>query len=322
MKRFFLLLSVLALALVLAPLAARADYPEKPIRIIVPFAPGGNVDLTARYIAPKLSGILGTPIIVENRPGAAGLIGSEFVAKAAPDGYTVLLGSGLLALPLALNPKPGFDPLKDFSATSAISRVPLVMVINPALPAKTLSEFIALAKASPGKITMASTGNGLSNHLTGELFQSVTGTKLTHVPYKGSGQALIDLVAGHVDVMFDQLSSSIGFIKSGKLRAFGVTTLSRAGAMPELPTLAESGLTGFEASTTTGILFPAATPPAVVAKVNAALIKVLQLPATREHFVRSGADVVESSAGTFDRIMREETVKWTKVVRDANVLIN
>ncbi len=322
MKRFFLLLSVLALALVLAPLAARADYPEKPIRIIVPFAPGGNVDLTARYIAPKLSGILSTPIIVENRPGAAGLIGSEFVAKAAPDGYTVLLGSGLLALPLALNPKPGFDPLKDFSATSAISRVPLVMVINPALPAKTLSEFIALAKASPGKITMASTGNGLSNHLTGELFQSVTGTKLTHVPYKGSGQALIDLVAGHVDVMFDQLSSSIGFIKSGKLRAFGVTTLSRAGAMPELPTLAESGLTGFEASTTTGILFPAATPPAVVAKVNAALIKVLQLPATREHFVRSGADVVESSAGTFDRIMREETVKWTKVVRDANVLIN
>ncbi len=320
MKRVFMQLSVAAL--VLASLAANAEYPEKTIRIVVPFAPGGNVDLTARYVAPELAAILGAPVIVENRPGAAGLLGSEFVAKSAPDGYTALLGSGLLALPLALNPKPGFDPLKDFSATSCISRVPLVMVIHPSVPAKTLAEFIALAKANPGKITMASTGNGLSNHLTGELFQSVTGTKLTHVPYKGSGQALIDLVAGHVDVMFDQLSSSIGFIKSGKLRAFGVTTLARAGAMLELPTLAESGLPGFEASTTTGILFPAATPVAVVAKVNAALAKVLQLPATRDHFVRSGADVVESSAGTFDRIMREETAKWTKVVREGNVVLN
>lgn len=319
MKQVLVLLSVVAL--VLLSRAAGAEYPEKPIRIIVPFAPGGNQDLTARHIAPALSAILGTPVIVENRSGAAGLLGAEFVAKAAPDGYTVLLTGGMFGLPLALKPRPGFDPLKDFVTTAAISRVPLVMVVNPALPAKTLSEFIALAKASPGKITMASTGTGVSNHLAGEYFQILTGTKLTHVPYRGSGQALIDLVAGHVDVMFDQLPSSIGFIKSGKLRAFGVTTLTRAGAMPELPTLAESGVPGFEASTTSGILFPAATPPAYVAKVNAALTKVLQLPATREQFLRMGADIVESSTGPFDRIMREETVKWVKVVRDANITI-
>jgi len=319
MKRILVLVSTVAVVLI--SLAAGAEYPEKPIRIIVPFAPGGNQDLIARNIAPELSSILGTPVIVENRSGAAGLLGAEFVAKAAPDGYTALLTGGLFGLPLVLKPKPGFDPMKDFVTTAAISRVPLVMVVNPALPAKTLSEFVALAKASPGKITMASTGTGVSNHLAGEYFQMLTGTKLTHVPYKGSGQALIDLVAGHVDVMFDQLNSSIGFIKSGKLRAFGVTTLTRAGAMPELPTLAESGVSGFEAATTSGILFPAATPPAFVAKVNAALIKVLQLPAMRDQFLRMGADIVESSAGPFDRIMREDTAKWVKVIRDANITI-
>ncbi len=319
MKHVLVLLSIVALAL--ASLAAAAEYPEKPIHIVVPFAPGGNQDLVARHIAPELSKILGTPVVVENRPGAAGLLGAEFVAKAAPDGYTALVTGSLFGLPLVLKPKPGFDPMKDFVTTVAISRVPLVIVVNPALPAKTLSEFVALAKASPGKITMASTGTGVSNHLAGEYFQMLTGTKLTHVPYKGSGQALTDLVAGHVDVLFDQLNSSIGFIKSGKLRALGMTTLSRAGAMPELPTVAESGVPGYEASTTSGMLFPAATPPAFVAKVNAALIKVLQLPATREQFLRMGADIVDFSTGPFERIMRDETAKWVKVIRDANITI-
>jgi tripartite-type tricarboxylate transporter receptor subunit TctC len=302
--------------------ATAAAYPDHPVRLIVPYPPGGNIDITARTIAPGLAEALGVQIVVDNRGGAGGTIGSEMAAKAAPDGYTLLMGStGTLATAKALYPKLAFEPLKDFAYTSLVSSVALVAITIPSLPARDLKQFIALLKARPGGVTMASAGIGTSNHLTGEYFQTVTRTKLVHVPYKGSGPALVDLMGGQVDMMFDQVSSAIGHIQSGKLRALAVTTLKRTSALPNVPTMDESGLRGFEASTTTGILLPVRTPPDIVKRVYAAVIKTLRLPATREGFARVGADVLESTPEELDKLMRAENVKWSKVIRDANVKV-
>ena len=302
--------------------AAAAAYPERPIRLIVPYPPGGNIDITARTVAPGLSEGLGVQIVVDNRGGAGGTIGSEAAAKAAPDGYTMLMGStGTLATAQALYPKLGFEPLKDFAYTSLVSIVPLVAVTHPAFPARNLKELIALAKAKPSRVTMGSAGVGTSNHLTGELFQTMTQTKLVHVPYKGSGPALVDLMGGQFDVMFDQVSSSIGHIQSGKIRGLAVTTLKRSTALPAIPTMDESGLKGFEAMTGTGILLPAATPRAILERVHGALVKVLRQPATRDSFARLGAEVVETTPAELDRLMHSENAKWTKVIREGNVKI-
>jgi tripartite-type tricarboxylate transporter receptor subunit TctC len=315
-------LLIAAAAWTVAVGVAGAAYPDRAIRIIVPYPPGGNIDITARTIAPGMSEALGVQVVIDNRGGAGGTIGSEIAAKAAPDGYTLLLGStGTLATSPLLYSKIGFDPLKDYAYTSLVSVVPLVAVVNPSIPAKTINDFIALAKARPGRVTMASAGTGTSNHLTGEYFQTVTGTKLVHVPYKGSGPALVDLMGGQVDVMFDQMSSSIGHIQGRKLRGLVVTTLKRSSAMPDIPTMDESGYKGFEASTTTGIMLPAATPKDVVQKVYAALVKTLRQPATKQAFTRIGADVVESTPQDFEALLRAETVKWSKVVRAANVKV-
>jgi tripartite-type tricarboxylate transporter receptor subunit TctC len=300
-----------------------AAYPDRPIRLIVPYAPGGNIDITARTIAPGLAEALGTQIVVDNRGGAGGTIGSELAAKSAPDGYTLLMGSsGTLATAQALYPRLGFNPLKDFTYTSLVSVVPLVAVTNLALPAKNVKELIDLAKSRAGRVTMGSAGTGTSNHLTGELFQSMTHTKLVHVPYKGSGPALVDLMGGQIDMIFDQLSASIGHIQSGKLRPLAVTTLKRSTLLPSVTTMDEAGLKGFEASTSTGIVLPAATPRENVNRLHAALVKVLRQPATRDSFARLGAEVLESTPDEFDKLMRSETAKWTKVVRDAGVKID
>ena len=258
--------------------------------------------------------------MIDNRGGAGGTIGSEIAAKSAPDGYTLLLGStGTLTNAPALYPKLGYDPVKDFATTSMVSIVPLVMETHPSVPAHTVKEFIALAKTRPGRITMASAGSGSSNHLAGELFQNMTGTKLVHVPYKGSGPALIDMIGGQVDVFFDQLSSSIGHIQSGKLRAIAVTTLKRTAALPDVPTVSESGVPGFDASTVTGIVLPAATPRDIVLKVHGALIKVLRLKATHDSFAHFGAETLESTPEEFTRFIREDLAKWSKVIREAGI---
>ena len=250
MPRSFALCFLSALFVAPAALAAQGAYPDRPIRLIVPYPPGGNIDITARTIAPGLGENLGVQIVVDNRGGAGGTIGSEAAAKAPPDGYTLLMGStGTLATAQALYPKLGFDPLNDFAYTSLVSSVALVAEVIPSLPARNVKELIALLKSRPGRVTFASAGIGTSNHLTGEYFQTVTGTKLVHVPYKGSGPALVDLMGGQVDMMFDQVSSSIGHVRSGKLRALAVTKIKRTGALPEVPTMDESGLKGFEAST-------------------------------------------------------------------------
>ena len=310
---------LLMLAASLFP-AAHAAYPEKPIRIIVPYPPGGNIDITARTIAPGLAEALGQQVVIDNRGGAGGTIGAELAAKSAPDGYTLLLGStGTLTTAPALYPKLGYDPVKDFATTSLVSSVPLVMVVHPSVPARSIKEFIALAKSRPGRITMASAGSGTTNHLSGELFQSAAGIKMIHVPYKGSGPALIDLMGGQVDVHFDQLSSAIGFIQSGKLRVLAVTTLKRASQLPEIPTMDESGVPGFDASTFTGIVLPAATPRDIVMKLHASLIKVLRLKGTRDSFARFGAETLESSPEEFARFVRDDLAKWTRVIREAGI---
>jgi tripartite-type tricarboxylate transporter receptor subunit TctC len=320
MKAVRLLIAVAAWAV--AAGSAGAAFPDRAIRIIVPYPPGGNIDITARTVAPGMSEALGVQVVIDNRGGAGGTIGSEIAAKAAPDGYTLLLGStGTLATSPLLYSNLGFHPLKDYAFTSLVSIVPLVVVVNPSMPARNIKDFIGLAKARPGRVTMASAGTGTSNHLTGEYFQSVTGLKLVHVPYKGSGPALIDLMGGQVDVLFDQLSSSIGHIQGQKLRALAVTTLKRSSAMPDIPTVDESGYKGFEASTTTGVLLPVATPKDVVQKVYAALVKTLRQASTRQAFTRIGADVIESTPQDFEKLLRAETDKWSKVVRDANIKV-
>ena len=310
----------LSMLLVSANTLFAAAYPERSIRIIVPYAPGGNIDITARIIAPGMSETLGQQVVIDNRGGAGGTLGADIGAKAAPDGYTLTLGStGTLSTAPPLYPRLGYDPVKDFAFASLVNNVPLVLESHPSIPAKTVKEFIALAKSRPGKITMGSSGAGTTNHLSGELFQSATGTKFVHIPYKGSGPGLIDLMGGQIDIFFDQLSASIGYIQTGRLRALAVTTIKRASAMPELPTIAESGIPGFDSSTWTAIIMPAATPQDVVLKVHGALIKTLRTKATRDAFARLGAETLESSPEETARFVKEDLAKWTRVVREAGI---
>ncbi|CAN5118235.1 tripartite tricarboxylate transporter substrate binding protein [soil metagenome] len=322
MKRRILAAAVAAAAALTAlPFgAAQAQFPERPINLIVPFAAGGNIDTTARGVANLMSQTLGQTVVVQNKGGAGGLLGAEYVARSAPDGYTLLLVStGSLAAAPALYPKLTFSPVKDFATAGGITRVPLILVVNPKLPVKNVAELIALAKAKPGSLTMASTGTGTSNHLAGELFQSMAGVKFVHVPYRGSAQALNDLLGGQVDLMFDNLTSSLPFIKDDKLRALGVTGAKRSAALPALATLSESGLPGFEASTTTGIAFPAGTPSEITKKIDAALEKAVKDQKLRASFAQLGADMADLDAAGFATLMKSEGVKWGKVITDADV---
>jgi tripartite-type tricarboxylate transporter receptor subunit TctC len=303
---------LLTAPVLLMPLA-HAAYPDKPIRIIVPFAPGGNIDITARTIAPGLTEFLGQPVVVDNRGGAGGKAGTEIAAKAAPDGYSLLLGSsGALTMSPAFY-RVGYDPLKDFVPTSMVSIVPLVLSVHPSLPVYNVKELIALARKRSGTLTMASAGPGSTTHLTGELFQLNTGIKFVHVPYKGSGQALIDVIGGQVDLIFDQLSSSSPLIKAGKLRPLAISMSRRSASIPTVPTMAEAGVPAFEASTYTGVVLQAAAPRDVVQKVYDAVLKTLALPATRDSFERLGAEVISSTPAEFTRRLTNDVAQWVRV---------
>jgi tripartite-type tricarboxylate transporter receptor subunit TctC len=306
------LIFALAAIACIAP-QARAAYPERAIRIIVPFAPGGNIDVTARTIAPGLSEFLGQPVVVDNRGGAGGKAGTEVAAKSAPDGYTLLLGSsGALTMSPAFY-RVGYDPIKDFAPTSLVSIVPLVLSVHPSLPVRSVKELIALARKRAGTLTMASAGPGSTTHLTGELFQLNTGIKFVHIPYKGSGQALIDVIGGQVDLIFDQLSTSSPLIKAGRLRPLAISMARRSPTVPEVPTMAEAGIAAFEASTYTGVVLPAAAPREVVQKVYSALLKTLALPATRESFERLGAEVISCTPEEFTRRLERDLAQWKRV---------
>jgi tripartite-type tricarboxylate transporter receptor subunit TctC len=302
--------------------AAAQGYPVKPVRMLVPFAPGGNVDITARTVAPGLAELLGQQVLVDNRPGAGGSIATNTVAKAPPDGYTILMASSsVMTNGPALYQNLPYDIVRDLAPVGRVSVVPLVIVVHPSVPAKTTRELIAVAKAQDGKMLMANAGVGTTNHLVAELFLIRTSTRMNLVPYKGSGPALMDLVAGQMFAHVDQVSSALPFIKAERIRAIAVTTAQRAAALPQVPTLGESGVPGFDASTVTGILTPAATPREIITRLNGALNKVLATSAVRERFAALGAEVQPSSSEELGKFIREDLALWVKVVKQAGIKV-
>lgn len=323
-------LMAFAAALVLAAptLQAQTAWPSKPVRIVVPFAPGGTTDILARAIAPELSRAFGQSFIVENRAGAGGNVGAEVVAKSPADGYTLLMGTvGTHGINRALYPKLPYDPFKDFAPVTLVAGVPNVMVMNTdrakALGINTVADFIRYAKAHPGKLSMASSGNGTSIHLAGELFKSRTGIYMTHIPYRGSGPALLDLVAGNTDVMFDNLPSALPQIKAGKLKAFAVTSAERSAAVPDLPTIAEAaGLKGFDASSWFGLLAPAGTPADIVNRIQQETAKALASPAVKEKLLAQGAIPGGNTPQEFARMIESEHVKWAGVVKASGAKVD
>ena len=316
MKRFFLALAALAAA----GMAWSQGYPNKPIRVLVPFVPGGNVDITARTVAPALGELLGQPVIVENRPGAAGLVGAQALVASAADGYTLMMGSNSsLAVAPSLYASWPYDPLKGIAPITNLAITPFVLVVKNALPAKTLDEFLKLAKDKPGQLSMASGGNGSSNQLVGELFQMMTGAKFSHVPYKGTGAALVDLAGGQVDLLFDQASSTVGNVRGGKIRAIAVASGARQAALPDTPTFAEAGLRDFEIDNFTGLVGPAGMPAEAVAKVHAAAVKALGTPLVRERFASLGVQPVGSTPDQFAATIREDLARWSKVIKAAGI---
>ena len=294
---------------------AQQNYPVRPIRLVVPSSPGGGTDITARIIAPKLGEYLGQQVVVENRPGAGTMIGGEVVARAVPDGYTLLMGISTLAINPAMYRKVPYDALKDFAPISQVVALPNVLVTHPSLPVKTVRELIAFAKSRPGQINFASAGVGTNPHLSMELFLSMTGVKMIHVPYKGSGQGVIDLIAGHVTVMTPSILTALGYVKDRRLRALGVTSAKRAGGAPDIPTIAEAGVPGYEAVQWFGVLAPAGTPRDIVSRLHKKIVRTVQTPDIRQKLVNDGADPVGSLPEEFAAFIRSETAKWAKVAK-------
>lgn len=322
--RRLLLLSIAATAMAL-PQAATAQPATagRTVRLIVPFPPGGNVDLSARILAPELQKELGQPVVVENRPGAGGTVGLDAVAKAAPDGTTLGIASPVnhLAAP-SLYPKLPYDSVRDFTPVGLIASVPMVLVVGPSSPVKSVAELLKLARERNGAMTMASAGSGSGNHIVGELFQDSTGVRFVHVPYKGSAPANTDLAGGHVDIHFDQLSSVLPLLRGGRLRALAVTTARRSSLLPEVPTLAEAGVAGFDASTTLGLVLPARAAPELAARHSQALQKVLKQPAVREAFAQLGAEVRDSSPAEYAEFIRSEIARTARIVREAKITLD
>jgi tripartite-type tricarboxylate transporter receptor subunit TctC len=329
-RRHILLASVLSSGTL--PLAARAQsaWPGKPVRIVVPFAAGGTTDILARAIAPELQRVFGQPFVVDNKPGAGGNSGAAEVAKSPADGYTLLMGTvGTHAINPALYPKMPYDHVKDFAPVTLVAGVPNVVVINPASAQKygikTIADLARAARANPGKLNVASSGNGTSIHLSAELFKSMTGTFMLHLPYRGSGPALIDLLAGNVDLMFDNLPSALPHIKSGKLKALAVTSGQRSGALPEIPTVSEAGgllLKNYEASSWFGLLAPAGTPADVVSRVQQETARALATPVIKERLLSQGAIPSGITPAEFVTFIAAETKKWAQVVKASGAKVD
>lgn len=300
----------------MASAAWAQDYPTRSIRLVVPYAPGGATDILGRTLAEKLTQSIGQPVVVENKPGAGGLIGANYVAKAPADGYTLLVSSAAThATSAFLYSSVPYDIVKDFASVTLLASYPNVLVVHPSVPAKSVKELIELAKAKPGVLNYASTGTGGTSHLAGELFKMMTGTDIVHISYKGSGPAVTDLLGGQVTLMFDSVASSLPLVTSGKLRALAVTGKNRSPALPDLPTVAEAGLPGFEASAWNGINAPAGTPPHVLRKLNAEIIKILATPDTKQRFAKVGAEPAGGSPEQFDAFIASEMDKWGKVIK-------
>lgn len=309
---------VTSVALAVAALSAGAQaFPSKPVTIVVPFSPGGAADIMSRVLAERLHKRLGQPVIVENKPGGGTMIASEYVARAAPDGHMLLLAASSLGIAPNLYAKVSYDPVRDFAPISQVASVVHVLVVHPSLPAKNVGELVTWLKANPTKANYGSVGAGTSTHLEAELFNSVAGVKMQHIPYKGSAPALTDMVGGQLQVMFDAYASSGPFIKDGKVRLLAVTTAQRSKSLPDTPTVAESGLPGYEAMPWLGLVAPAKTPPAVVNKLYAELHEVLKEPEVQTRFRSLGLDIIDSKPEEFSTFLRGDIVKWAKVIKDS-----
>jgi tripartite-type tricarboxylate transporter receptor subunit TctC len=318
-RRKFLHLAAGAAALPFAPHVARAQvYPTRPVRLIVPLAPGGATDIVARLMGQWLSERLGQPFIIENRPGAGGNIGTDTVVKARPDGYTILMASTTNAINATLYDKLSFNFIRDIAPVATISRNTLVMVVHPSLPAKTVPEFIAYAKANPRNLNMASPGNGSPNHVSGELFKMMTGVDMVHVPYRSGGPALTDLLGGQMQVMFPAIVSSIEYIRADRLRALAVTAATRSDELPDIPTVAEF-VPGYEASNWFGVGAPKTTPAETVEKLNEEINAGLADPKIKARLAELGAMVLAGSPADFGKLIAEDTEKWAKVVKSAGI---
>jgi tripartite-type tricarboxylate transporter receptor subunit TctC len=309
-----------AATLIAASPAFAQQYPIKPIRIIVAYTPAGTTDILARAVGQKMSEAWGQPVIIENRPGAAGNIGTELAARATPDGYTMIMGTaGTHAVNPALYRKLPFHPIRDFAAVSLVAMVPNIMVVNNALPVKNVKEFIAYAKASPGKLNFGSPGNGSTAHLSMEMFMSMTGAKLVHIPYKGSAPVLSDLMGGQIAVTIDNMPVYLPYVKAGKIRALAVSPAKRSSAAPDLPTIAEAGVPGYDSGAWFGLLVPARTPGALVTKLSAETARILKFPDVNKRISDLGAEIVGSIPDEFTRLIKTDGAKWARVIREAKV---
>jgi tripartite-type tricarboxylate transporter receptor subunit TctC len=323
MFRRTLRLAAALAALTAATLVSAQSYPTKPIKLVVPFPPAGSTDISARAMAGKLGERLGQPVIIENKPGAGGNIGSDMVAKAPADGYTLLVGTvGTHAINSSLYSKMPYDHVKDFAPVILLSTTPNVLVVNPGFAPNSVQEVIALAKSKPGELTFASSGAGTSIHLSGELFRSMAGLSMTHIPYKGSGPMVVDLMSGQVNMSFDNLSSSMPQIKAGRLKALATTGATRSPALPELPTVSEAGLPGYEATSWNAVFAPAGTPRPVIERLAKEINAILQSPDTRKYFAEQGAEAGGGSPEQLATFIRSETAKWSKVVKDSGAKVD
>jgi tripartite-type tricarboxylate transporter receptor subunit TctC len=322
LRRHLLLAPLLALAATagfgIRPAAAQ-DYPTRPIRLIVPFTPGAGTDATARILAQKLTGLLGQPVVVDNHGGASGAIGTDMAAKSAPDGYTWVLGHDpAFTINQHLRKMP-YDALRDFAPVSLLAKVPLVLVASPSVKANTVQELVALAKAQPGKLTMSSSGNGTSGHLAAAVFMAATGTNLYHVPYKGQAEAVNDLVAQRVDLNFSAIPNVQALAKAGKLKIIAIGAPRRFPGLPDVPTIAEAGYPNFDVSAWHGLLVPAGTPPAIVQKINAAVVEVFRMPDVSARFEGLGLYPVGSKPEVLAQLLKTESARWAQVIKDANI---
>ena len=318
------LFAALALMLVCAGASAQTTYPTKPIRFVVPYPAGGPLDIMARAIGQKLTEAWNQPVVVDNRAGAGGNIGADLVAKSASDGYTLLMGAvATHAINPSLYSKFPYDPVKDFAPVALVAQVPNILVVNPAVPARTVRELIELARAKPGTLNFASGSTGSTGHLAGELFNVMAGVDMVHIPYKGAAPATTDLLAGQVQLMFDNLANALPNVKAGKLRALAVTTLKRSPAMPDLPTIAESGLPGFDLTTWFGVLVPAGTPADIVAKLNAEIVRALNAKDMRERLEKMGAEPpANNTPEHFAAFIRSEAAKYAKVIKASGAKVD
>jgi tripartite-type tricarboxylate transporter receptor subunit TctC len=305
-----------------AAAAAAQTWPSKPIRFVSPFAPGGGADITARALGTKLSGGLGQQVLIDNRGGAGGMVGVEIAAKSPPDGYTIVIGTiGNIAINPSLYAKMAYDPIRDLAPISRVANALNVLVVHPSLPVKDVKSFIAFVKARPGQLNYGSSGPGAADHLAGELFDTMTGAKMIHVPYKGGAPAMLDLVGGQVQVVFSTVSTAVGSIQAGKIRALGMTGNQRFERMPDIPTISEAGLKGFEVNNWYGLFAPAGTSKDIIARLNAESVKALAMSDVKSHLLDAGIIAVSSTPEAFATYIQSETRKWAKVIREANIKV-